>query len=81
MQDKESVNEKSALNESSKESNGSYLQVFKGISAAFGFVIASVVSLTTVQMLEKRVPDFELNTFRCGIPLLLYCLADVIFIK
>ena len=40
----------------------------KGLVAAFTVVILHATSATCVQLLERRIPDLELNAFRCGIP-------------
>ena len=37
---------------------------FKGILAASTDVLMMVISVTCVQLLERKVPDFELNTIR-----------------
>ena len=40
------------------------VQSCKGIVAAVGSVALVSISGTCVQLLERRVPDLELNTFR-----------------
>ena len=50
----------------------SYFESFKGIIAVFSVVILYTASATCVQLLERRIPDLELNAFRCGIPLIFY---------
>ena len=46
-----------------KENIG-YLHRFKGLFAALISVILVVISATCVQLLQRKIPDFELNTFR-----------------
>ena len=41
----------------------------KGIAAMLGYVFFTSTSRVCVQMLEKAVPDFELNAIRCGFTL------------
>ena len=53
----------------------SYLESVKGIIAVFSVVILCTVSATCVQLLGRRIPDLELNTFRCGIPLIFYSIG------
>ena len=45
---------------------------FKGVVAAFGAVMFYVSSGTCVQLLNRRIPDFELNTIRSAVSLLAY---------
>ena len=53
----------------------SYLESVKGIIAVLSAVILYTASATCVQLLERRIPDLELNTFRCGIPLIFYSIG------
>ena len=46
-----------------------YLRTLKGISGTFVSVIMAVTSASTVQLLERRIPDLELNTYRFALPL------------
>ena len=41
-----------------------FFHKFKGVIAAFGAVLFYVSSGTSVQLLNRRIPDFELNTIR-----------------
>ena len=50
-------------------------QSFKGIVATFVGEFLFILSGACVQLLERRIPDFELNTFRNGIPLILYTIV------
>ena len=43
----------------------------KGLTSALLWVLFMVVSTASVQLLEERIPHFELNTFRCATPLLI----------
>ena len=54
------------------------LVTFKGIIAVFLAVVLFTTSATCVQLLERRIPDMELNTFRLGVPLLFYAAGLVI---
>ena len=50
-------------------------QSFKGIVATFVGKFLFILSGACVQLLERRIPDFELNTFRNGIPLIVYTIV------
>ena len=45
---------------------------FKGVVAGFGAVMFYMSSGTCVQLLNRRIPDFELNTIRSAVSLLAY---------
>ena len=45
---------------------GNKISTVKGIAAILTFTFLVAISKICVQMLEKAVPDFELNTIRCG---------------
>ena len=47
------------------------VQKAKGIFTACVWVICMVISIVSVQLLERRIPDFELNAARCALPFLL----------
>ena len=49
-----------------------------GLLALVSIGILDTVSFSSVQLLEKRIPDFELNTFRSASPLLFYLLGMTI---
>ena len=51
------------------------LQSFKGVIATFAQVLLFTASATSVQLLERRIPDLELNTFRNTVPAVLYALG------
>ena len=54
-----------------KDNNAaSYLESVKGIIAVFSVVILNTISASCVQLLGRRIPDFELNTFRSVVPLI-----------
>ncbi len=46
--------------------NRPWLESFKGILAAFMQMVSYVVSLTSVQLLDRRIPDMELQACRCS---------------
>ena len=54
------------------------VQKSTGVLAAFLRLLSVVVSNASVQLLERRIPDFELNTFRCALPFLLSAVWMVI---
>ena len=60
---------------------GSYLQSVKGIIAAFSVVILYTASATSVQLLERRIPDLELNASRSGIPLIFHSIGLLVMKK
>ena len=68
METNEETTELQSLVPASEENQGnstiSYFQKFKGILAIFGTVIVMFSSTTAVQLLERKIPDFELNTLR-----------------
>ena len=51
------------------------LQSFKGVIATFAQVLFFTASATSVQLLERRIPVLELNTFRNAVPAMLYTLG------
>ena len=55
----------------SDDDTGSTLKTVKGLIGACLWVIFMVISTVSVQLLQKRIPDFELNAFRCGLPLVI----------
>ena len=50
----------------------------KGLVAAFSVVILHAASATCVQLLQRRIPDLELNAFRCGIPLMFFSIGLIV---
>ena len=54
------------------------LQSLKGVIATFAQVLLFTASATSVQLLERRIPDLELNTFRNAVPAVLYALGHFI---
>ena len=64
-------------NEGSKRS---YLKTATGIIAVFTAVILFSVSDTCVQLVERRIPDLEMNTFRSGIPLM-FCTSVMLILQ
>ena len=49
---------------------GVSFDTIKGIIAAFVMVLLWATSAAAVQLLERRIPDVELNMFRCATPFL-----------
>ena len=60
--------EKKNLDQEKQEANKS--QKLIGLSSLVLTVLTITASATSVQLLERTVPDFELNTFRTGTALL-----------
>ena len=86
MKDDEHMEGKALLDElhedeNSKDETRKQGNTLKGILSAFIYVFLSCISAISVQLIGKRVPAFELNAFRCGMPLVLYCLIAAIFIR
>ena len=67
--------------ENSKDETRKQGNTLKGILSAFTYVFFCCISALSVQLIGKRVPDFELNAFRCAITFVFYCLVAVIFIR
>ena len=53
------------------------VQKAKGIFTSSLWVSCMVISIVSVQLLERRTPDFELNAARCALPFLLSTIAMV----
>ena len=51
-----------------KEESLKWVPRLKGVGAMVCYVLAASVSAVCVQMLERSIPDFELNAMRCGLP-------------
>ena len=49
-----------------------YLHTLKGVAGMFSSVLITATSITCVQLLERRIPNFELNTFRNTLPLVVW---------
>ncbi len=50
-----------------------WVESLKGILAAFCNVISHITGVTSIQLLERRVPELELQVFRC-IAIVTFCL-------
>ena len=61
-----------------EKENSSY-DIFKGILAAFAWVPLLVTSAASVQLLERRIPDFELNALRFGTAGILFTSGLIFF--
>ena len=62
-----------------KDNNSkSYLESVKGIIAVFSVVILNTISASCVQLLGRRIPDFELNTFRSVVPLIFLSIGLIV---
>ena len=58
-----------------QDNNGEIINscnVIKGLFAIFADVLSMVVAASSVQMLERSIPDFELNLFRYSAALASY---------
>ena len=51
------------------ENQTSKISIAKGIAAMFVFLFLGTASRVAVQALNRAIPDFELNTMRCGFSL------------
>ena len=49
-----------------------YISTLRGLSTAFLYTMCAVASASSVQLLEKKIPDFELNSFRCGTTFIIF---------
>ena len=65
------------LDQKEKE-NISFVETLKGLGAAFVWLSLVIGGTICVQLLEQRVPEFELNAWRFGIPLIIYSVLIVI---
>ena len=54
-----------------------YRETIKGLVAAFLYIFCVVISATSVQLLESRIPNFELNMFRYIAPLAVFSLGFI----
>ena len=59
------------------EEGKGFLKSLKGVLVTFAQVLLFVASATSVQLLERRIPDLELNTFRNAVPTILYTLGII----
>ena len=66
------------LGDDQSPNRGSIVDTLKGIIAAFTTVILHAVGATCVQLLQRRIPDLELNMFRSVAPFLMYSLYFLI---
>ncbi len=65
-------NEGNALLEDTVSSNRRQrnIQALKGLLGTYTFVFNICVSSVSVQLLERRIPDLELNALRCAAPII-----------
>ena len=56
--------EEDPIDEEQQENLTHYLDKVKGFCAVLGSCLSAVVSYTTVQLLQRAIPDFELNALR-----------------
>ena len=56
-------------------------ETFKGILAAFAWVPLLVTSAASVQLLQRQVPDFELNALRFGTAGILFAIGVIFFTR
>ena len=61
-----------------KDKKRRHVDSLKGFCAAFLSVTMVVTSTTSVQLLQRKIPDFELNTIRSVIALLLYSMVLIL---
>ena len=68
----------SILEKHGGDKKGQRLDTVKGIIAAVVIVILFASSATAVQLLERRIPDMELNTFRSAAPFVMSAILTLI---
>ncbi len=73
-------NKSQALEKEHEAQHRTWIGSVKGILGALLVVFCHVVSITSVQLLQKRIPDIELNAFRCFV-ILIYCVTQMLFKK
>ena len=56
-------------------------ETFKGILAAFAWVPLLVTSAASVQLLERQIPDFELNALRFGTAGILFAIGVIVLTR
>ena len=64
----------SLLSENNKSKS---IQTLLGMMLALLWVLTMVVSAASVQLLQRQIPDFELNMFRCAAPFLCCCVGTI----
>ena len=74
-QDEENTLEKDADETSNDASDAGICNKVKSVTCAFADAVCHAASATCVQLLERRIPDLELNAFRNTIPLVLYAIV------
>ena len=77
MSESDEVEENKAL-VSTKDNWSKYIGLAKGYLAVFLYLVCVVASASSVQLLENRIPDFELNSFRCATPFIFSALAIIV---
>ena len=75
---REDSEQQGLLGDDQSPNRGSIVDTLKGIIAAFTTVILHAVGATCVQLLQRRIPDLELNMFRSVAPFLMYSLYFLI---
>ena len=75
IEDKKEISK--LLNEDTKEQEKktSCVVKLKGIFFVFTWVPLMIASTTSVQLLERQIPDLELNTMRCAVAAVLFTLG------
>ena len=75
MSDQVGIDERDKLLEKETTDGQKYerghLHTLKGVAGSVTSVLVASTSITSVQLLERRIPDFELNTFRFALPLVI----------
>ena len=75
---REDSEQQGLLGDEQSPKRGSIVDTLKGIIAAFTTVIMHAIGATCVQLLQRRIPDLELNMFRSVAPFLMYSLYFLI---
>ena len=71
----ETDNERDSLLSGNHKSKS--VQTLTGMILALLWVLTMVVSAASVHLLQRQIPDFELNMFRCAAPFLCCCVGAI----
>ena len=67
--------------QTNQDDNTNHGNLLKGICATFVFVLLECSSGICIQLIERRIPDFELNTIRYTMPLVAYWLFALVYMQ
>ena len=63
--------EEALIDDDKDEQTTDYWSITKGVLAAAAYALLATASGVSVQLLERRIPDFQLNVFRNIVPLVM----------